>query len=62
MSFTVHVEHQIVGGKTVLEKFEGVETFDDPPMTSTLHLKFADEDRDEKRLDYGNVVKATDNE
>lgn len=61
MSFTVHVEHEIVGGKTVVEQFEGVETFNDPPMTSTLHLRFADENRDDERLDYGNVVKATSN-
>lgn len=59
MSFTVHVEHEIVGGKAVVEKFEGVETFNDPPMTSTLHLRFADENRDNEQLDYGKVVKAT---
>lgn len=60
MTFTVHVEHEIIGGETVLEKFEGVESFNDPPMTTNLHLKFAD-DRDDKQLDYGNVVRAQDN-
>jgi hypothetical protein len=60
MTFTLHVEHEVLGGKTVLEEFEGVEQFNDPPMTSKLHLKFAD-DRDDKKLSYGNVVRAVDN-
>lgn len=57
MTFTLHVEHEIVGGKTVLEKFEGVETFNDPPMTDILHLGYPG-DTGEERLNYGNVVKA----
>jgi hypothetical protein len=59
MTFTLHVEHQVVGGKTVLEQFEGVESFNDPPMTNKLHLEFED-DRDGKKLGYGNVVRAVD--
>jgi len=59
MTFTLHVEHEVIGGETVLEKFEGVEQFNDPPMTNKLHLKFAD-DRDDKRLGYGHVVRAED--
>lgn len=58
MTFTLHVEHEVVGGATVLEEFEGVSAFNDPPMTNTLHLSFAD-DRDDKKLSYGNVVRAT---
>jgi len=58
MTFTLHVEHEVIGGETVLEKFEGVESFNNPPMTTTLHLKFAD-DRDDKKLGYGYVVRAT---
>lgn len=57
MSFKLHVEHDLIGGEAVLEEFEGVESFNNPPMTSTLRLTFAD-DRDDKRLDYGNIVKA----
>jgi len=59
LPFTVHVEHEIVGGKTVLETFENVESFNDPPMVDTLRLSFAD-DREEKKLNYGNVVRGTD--
>jgi len=57
MSFSVYVQHEIIGGKVVLESFEGVESFDNPPMTESLHLKFND-DRDDKQLRYGRVVKA----
>ena len=59
MTFKIHVEHEIVGGKTVLETFEGVESFNDPPMVDTLHLTFADE-REMKKLNYGTVVRAID--
>jgi len=59
MTFTLHVEHEVIGGKVVLETFEGVESFNNPPMTSSLHLKFAD-DRDNEQLDYGHVVRAED--
>lgn len=58
MTITVHVEHQIIGDETVLEKFKGVDSYNDPPMTDNLHLTFAD-DRDDKKLSYGNVVRAT---
>lgn len=58
MTMTVHVEHEVIGGETVLEKFEGVEAFNDPPMTERLHLTFAD-DRDDEQLGYGHVVRAT---
>lgn len=53
----LHIEHEIVGGKTVLETFEGVESFNDPPMTNSLHIKY-DDDRDDDSLEYGNVVRA----
>lgn len=59
MTFTLHVEHEIVGGNSVLETFEGVESFNNPPMVDTLHLSFAD-DREMKKLNYGTVVRATD--
>jgi hypothetical protein len=58
MSFTLHVEHQLTGGEVILEEFEGVSSFNNPPMTSTLRLTFAD-GRETETLDYGNVVKAT---
>lgn len=58
MTFTLHVEHEIIGGETVLETFEDVESFNNPPMTSKLHVSFAD-DRDDKQLGYGHVVRAT---
>lgn len=62
MTFTVYVEHEIIGGETVLEEFEGVESFNNPPMTNNLHLSYAD-DRDDDQLGYGHVVRATsDNE
>ena len=57
MTFSVHVEHEIVGGKTVLEEFEAVESFNDPPMTNKIHLRFGD-NRDDKQLNYGSVVRA----
>lgn len=58
MTFTVHVEHEVAGGKTVLETFEGVVSFNDPPMVETLHLTF--EGREMEKLKYGTVVRATD--
>lgn len=58
MTFTVAVEHQVIGDDPVYEEFEGVEAFDDPPMTEAAHLRFADEDRDDKRLKGGNIVSA----
>jgi hypothetical protein len=61
MPFSLHVEHEVIDGETVLEKFDGIESFNDPPMTNSLHLKFADENRDEETLKYGNVVRAIDN-
>lgn len=60
MTFRVHVEHEVIGGETVLEKFEGVQSFNNPPMVSTLHLSFEDDDRDMKKLNYGRVVRAVD--
>ena len=60
MPFTVYVEHEIVGGKTVLEEFDGVESFNNPPMTNHLHLEFAG-DREEEKLSYGTVVRASIN-
>jgi hypothetical protein len=53
----LHVEHEVIGGKKVVEKFEDVESFMDPPMTNTILVKF-EGDRDNRKLDYGNVVKA----
>jgi hypothetical protein len=61
MAFTLNVEHTIVGGKAVLEKFENVASFDNPPMTDTLHIKYAD-DREDDKLNYGTVVRAKDND
>lgn len=58
MSFTLHVEHEIIDGKTVLEKFENVESINNPPMIETMHLKF-DDDRDDKKIRYGKIVKVT---
>lgn len=55
----VHVEHELANDKTVLEEFKGVESFANPPMTDTLHLTFQD-DRTDKKLNYGHVAKATD--
>jgi hypothetical protein len=59
MTFTVHVEHEIVSGKTVLEEFEGVESVMNPIMNSNILLKYAD-DRDDEKLGYGNVVTVDD--
>jgi hypothetical protein len=56
MTFTLHVEHEVIGGQAVLETFEGVETFNSPPMTNTFHLSFAD-DRPDKKLKYGQLVR-----
>jgi len=56
MTFTLYVEHQVIGGEKVVEDFEGVESFNDPPMTNSLHLTFAD-DRDTEKLSYGNIVR-----
>lgn len=56
MSFTLRVEHEVVGGEDVLETFEGVESFDDPPMTNQIHLSF--DDKENEKLSYGNVVRA----
>jgi len=59
MTFTVHVEHEIIGGKTELEKFENVLAYNNPPMVDTIQLQFAGE-RDDKKLNYGEVVRAVD--
>jgi hypothetical protein len=57
MTLTLHVEHEVIGGEPVLEEFEGVEKFNNPPMTDTLHIAFAD-DREDAKLSYGYVVRA----
>jgi hypothetical protein len=56
MTIKLHVEHEIIGGETVLEKFEGVESFMDPPMTNSIIVKYEDE-RDDDTLKCGNVVR-----
>lgn len=61
MTFTVHVEHQIVGGKTVHEEFEGVEQAADPPVSKNIHLEFAGE-KDSVKLNHGNVVLMQDDD
>lgn len=58
MTFTLHVEHEIIDGTTVLETFEGVESFQNPPMTSNIHIQFADGNG--KKLSYGHVAQAID--
>lgn len=60
MTFTVHVEHELIDGKMVLEEFEGVESLNDPPMTGSTHLSFADGEKDDKQLNYGTIVRAVD--
>lgn len=57
MTLTIHVEHEVIDGEPVLETFEGVETFLNPPMTSTMLLKF-EGDRENQKLKYGQVVRA----
>lgn len=57
MTFTLYVEHEKTDGEMVLETFEGVESFNNPPPTTTLHIKFADDRSDEKRQ-HGEVIKA----
>jgi len=57
MTFDLHVEHKLVGGESVLETFEEVESFNNPPMTDNLHISFADEDREDEKLSYGTVVR-----
>jgi hypothetical protein len=59
VSFEVTLEHQIVGGKTAVESFEGVVDVNSPPMTSTTVLEFAG-DRDAKKLNHGDIVKVKD--
>lgn len=54
----LHIEHEVIGGEMVLETFENVESFNDPPMTNTIHVSFTD-NQDDARLTYGNVVRAT---
>lgn len=54
----LHIEHELATGKTVLETFEGVDSFNNPPMTSSLHLSYIDEDRDDDTLKYGTLVRA----
>jgi len=54
---TLFVEHELVGGKTVVEEFGGVKSFNNPPMTDTIHLSFTDGESDEKKLNYGTVVR-----
>jgi hypothetical protein len=57
MTLTIHVEHEVIDGEPVLEKFEGVETFLNPPMTGTMLVKFEGERNDEK-LKHGTLVRA----
>jgi hypothetical protein len=54
----LHIEHEVIGGEMVLEKFENVESFNDPPMTNTIHVSFTD-NQDDAKLTYGNVIRAT---
>lgn len=60
MTFSLHVEHEVIGGEMVLETFDGIESFNDPPMTNTLHLKFSESNKDDKKLKHGSVVRAVD--
>jgi hypothetical protein len=57
MTLTIHVEHEVIGGEPVLETFEGVETFLNPPMTGTSLVKFAG-DRENQKLKHGVLVRA----
>jgi hypothetical protein len=59
MVFKVRVEHELVNGETVSETFEGVEQFANPPISSNIHLQFADE-RDSLQLNYGRIALAQD--
>jgi hypothetical protein len=56
MGLTLYIEHEIIGGKTVVEKFEEVESFVNPP-TPTLVVKFEDDEREDKKLNYGRVAR-----
>jgi hypothetical protein len=58
MTFTLYVEHETTDGEVVLESFEGVESFNNPPPTATLHISFADENRSDERRHHGTPVKA----
>lgn len=61
MTLKVHVEHEVIDGKPVLEKFEGVATVLNPPMTGSMLLKF-EGDRDDKKLKHGDVVRVDSEE
>jgi hypothetical protein len=53
---TVSIEHEVVGGEVVLEEFENVESVNNPPMTETAHLSFAD-DREDEKVRHGTIVR-----
>lgn len=53
---TVSIEHEVVDGEPVLEEFENVESVNNPPMTETTHLSFAD-DRDDEKVRHGTIVR-----
>jgi hypothetical protein len=56
MALTLYIEHEIIGGKTVVEKFEEVESFVNPP-NNILIVKFADDEKKDEKLNYGRVAR-----
>jgi len=39
-----------------MDKYQGVTSFNDPPMTNNLHLTFGD-DREDEKLGDGNIIR-----
>lgn len=54
MTFDITIEREIVG-ETVLDEFEDVDEYMDPPYNEKVTMKMADGER--KKIDRGRVIK-----
>jgi len=54
--FTLWIEYTDVDGEVSMDKYQGVTSFNDPPMTNNLHLTFGD-DREDEKLGDGNIIR-----
>lgn len=54
MTFEVAIEHKLVNGKAVVERFENVVKLFNPTVSETTVLKM--EDGTEQKIKYGTII------